>query len=123
MNRFLVVVSKATPYLMIIANICYDRHSDTPGAIHRLGSHLGFTGITLIDITSWKPKEYRWYLNTILGYPVAAGAIYYSNNLSRLKIIFNLAISNQTLTKLVEKTFSKQISELNKWLKKRLARR
>lgn len=115
MNRFLVVVSQTTPYLMIITNIAVTiiqiQRGDTSAWIK-----LALTGITLIDITSWKPKEYRWYLDTVLGCPFAAGAIYYSNNLSRINIIFNLALSNQTLQKMIEETFKEELSALNEWL-------
>jgi hypothetical protein len=118
MDKFLVVVSKATPYLMIITNIAITiiqiRRGDTSAWIT-----LAFTGITLIDITSWKPKEYRWYLNTVLGYPVAAAAIYYANNLFRIKIIFNLVLSNQTLMEMIAEPFKENLSELGNWLEQK----
>jgi hypothetical protein len=101
MDKFVVVVSKATPYLMIITNIAVTiiqiRRGNSSAWIK-----LTFIGITLIDITSWMPKTYRWYLNTVLGYPIAAGAIYYADNYTRFNIIFNLVLSNKTLVKMAE---------------------
>jgi hypothetical protein len=115
MDNLLVVASKATPYLMIITNIAV-----TIIQIRRGNSSawitLAFTGITFIDTTSWKPNEYRWYLNTVLGYPVAAATIYYAHNIFRLKIIFKLAISNQTLMGVIAAPFEEKLSSLNKWL-------
>jgi hypothetical protein len=116
MDKFLVVVSKATPYLMIITNIAVTiiqiRKGETSAWIT-----LAFTGITFIDTTSWKSKEYTWYLNTVLGYPVAAAALYYANNISRLKILFKLAISNQTLMKVSEWLKAKREELENRLLK------
>jgi hypothetical protein len=102
MDKFIVVVSNATPYLMIITNIAVTiiqiRRGDSAAWIK-----LTFIGITLIDITSWKPKKYRWYLDTILGYPLCAGALYYGNNNIRLNILYNLASSNKTIVNMVKK--------------------
>ena len=73
---------------------CQSRHLHgtivgTPWGDSSAWIQLVLTGITLIDITSWKPVEYGWYLDTILGYPINAAALYYGNANDRFRIIFN----------------------------------
>jgi hypothetical protein len=111
MDRFLVVVSKATPYLMIITNIAVTiiqiRRGESSAWVT-----LAFTGITLIDIASWKPKNYMWYVDTVLGYPVAAAAFYYSDNKGRFAIVCSLALSLTTIQKIVVRTQLPMILEM-----------
>ncbi|HSW70361.1 MAG TPA: hypothetical protein VLH77_00080 [Gammaproteobacteria bacterium] len=122
MDKFLVVVSQATPYLMIITNIAV-----TIIQIHRGDSSarttLAFTLITLIDITRLKPTEYAWYRDTVLVYPVAAAALYYANNTNRFTIAFtlalNFALSRPTVQKKITEISSKIQTVTNKKNKKK----
>lgn len=100
MDQFLVVVSQATPYLMIITNIAVNSIQIQRGE-SSAWIELAFTGITLIDSTSWKSENYAWYRDTVLGYPVAAAVFYYANNRLRFNIICIEAIKIQIVQKLI----------------------
>ncbi len=95
-DKCIVMASNATPYLMIITNIAVTiiqiRSGNSSAWVK-----LGFISITLIDITSFKPENYVWFLNTVLDYPVKAAAFYYGDRNFRLNILFNLAIRTQTV--------------------------
>jgi hypothetical protein len=103
--KCLVVVSKATPYLMIITNIAVTIIQIQRGDSSAWAT-LAFTGITLIDIAPLKPKNYAWYRDTVLGYPVTAVAFYYADNEMRWTITKRLAwgyaLSNPTIRKMIE---------------------
>lgn len=103
-DRCFVVISKATPYLMIITNIAVTifqiRQGDCSAWIT-----LAFTGITLINTTPWKPTKYEWYRATALGCPVSAAAFYYADNKPRSIIIIlalDLAFSHETSRKKIK---------------------
>ncbi len=111
MDKFIVVASNATPYLMVITNIVVTiiqiRRGNSSAWIK-----LAFISITLIDITSWKPKYYTWYLNTILGYPVTAAALCYGNDTIRINIIWNLALSNPTIRKTIVEPLENKLIQI-----------
>jgi hypothetical protein len=109
MDRFLVVVSQATPYLMIITNIAMTVIEISSGD-SSAWVKLAFTGTSLVNITVGKPKDYTWFLNTVLGCPVAATAFYYADNKHRFVVVCAAVFSTQT----VQKT----IQELKNWLQK-----
>jgi hypothetical protein len=100
MDKFIVVVSKATPYLMIITNIAVTIIQIRRGA-SSAWIKLAFISITLIDITPWKPKDYKWYIDTVLGYPAAAAALYYGNDTTRLNILCQIAFSHKIVREMI----------------------
>lgn len=87
MDKVLVTIWKATPYLMIMTNIAMTsiqiQKGDSTACVT-----LAFAGITLIDLTNLRMStHYLWYRNVVLEGSVAAVALYYSNNTNRLNII------------------------------------
>lgn len=90
-DKFLVGVARVTPYLMIIANIAVTIIQISRGESSAWVT-LAVIGITWIDTTSWKPAKYDWYLNTVLGNAVPAGALYYADNELRKSIISQVAL-------------------------------
>jgi hypothetical protein len=110
MGTVLVLVWKATPYL-IIANIATTiiqvQRGDSTAYVT-----LAFTGITLLDLTTLKMStNYQWYRNVVLESSVAAAAFYYSNNTNRLniirysapKIITGIVLTSQTVYQVMRK--------------------
>jgi len=90
MDKFLVVVWKATPYLMLITNVALiiiDLRNNKVIAMVSLAA----VGISLIDLTSWKPKDFAWYLDVGVRVPLDIATMYYHENL-RVPIIIGLAL-------------------------------
>jgi hypothetical protein len=110
-------LSSATPYLMIITNIAVTiiqiRSGDASAYVT-----LACTVITLIDITPLSSIKYAWFRDTVLAYPVAFTALYYSDNLKRILIIFDLAIkiafSNEAVQKKVTEISNLALAEMKK---------
>jgi len=95
-DTLLIVVWKATPYLMLITNIALIIFDIPSNKVIGLFT-LGVAGITLIDLTSWKPKSFSWYLDVGVRVPVEMATMYYHEQL-RLRIlvgwVMNKSIQN-----------------------------
>lgn len=84
-DRFLAVVWKATPYLMIITNLVV-------AALHIYKGHseywitLAVTGVTLLPITNLMPKSFNRYLDNA-GFPIDAAAFWFGDYYMRRSII------------------------------------
>ncbi len=95
MDKFLVVVWKATPYLMLITNIALiviDLRRNTVIAAVSLVT----VGVSLIDLTSWKPENFDWDLDINIRIPVDIATMYYYEKL-RVPILASLAIDLYSL--------------------------
>jgi hypothetical protein len=88
-SRFDNVVEVAwqvTPYLMVITNIALTAFEIRNGD-NKAWIKLFVTGVTLIDISSWKPEGFSWYLTVFARYPIEAAALFYSDNWERFYIL------------------------------------
>ncbi len=117
LGTVLVVVWKATPYLMIMTNIAMTiiqvQRGDSTACIT-----LAFAGITLIDLANLRRSTRNlWYRNVVLEGSVAAVAFYYSNNTNRLNIIrysaptisLGIALTSQTVYQVMKKPLVKAL--------------
>jgi hypothetical protein len=79
MDSFLVIVWKATPYLMIVTNIALTiidiRNNKIVGLVK-----LAVTGITLLDLTPWKSQSFDWYLDVGVRLPLDIVTLYYDKS-------------------------------------------
>lgn len=93
LDKFLIVIWTATPYLMMITNITLiyiEAHYNPAGALVK----LAVTGITLLDLTSWMPQSFSWYLDIGAAIPLDLAALYYDKN-HRMSLFLNFVISDK----------------------------
>jgi hypothetical protein len=93
LDKFLIVVWTVTPYVMMITNITLifiEAHYNPTGALVK----LVVTGITLLDMTSWMPESFSWYLDFGAGIPLDLAALYYDSNY-RISILLGFMISGK----------------------------
>lgn len=93
LDKFLIVVWKATPYVMMITNITLifiEAHYNPTGALVK----LVVTGITLLDLTSRMPQSFSWYLDYGAATPLDLAALYYDKH-HRISILLGFIISGK----------------------------
>ena len=90
MDKFLVVIWKATPYLMLITNVALIILDLRKNIVIGMVS-LATAGISLIDLTHWKPKDFGWYLDVGVRVPLNIATMYYHQPL-RVPIILGWAL-------------------------------
>ena len=76
MDKFLVIVWKATPYLMLITNVALIILDLRKNIVIGMVS-LAAVGISLIDLTRWRPKDFDWYLDVAVRVPLNIATMYY----------------------------------------------
>lgn len=92
-DKFLIVIWTATPYVMMITNITLifiEAHYNPAGALVK----LAVTGITLLDLTPWMPQSFSWYLDVGAAIPLDLAALYYDKN-HRFSILLSFVISGK----------------------------
>ncbi len=89
-DKFLVVVWKATPYVMLITNVALIILDLRKNIVIGMVS-LATAGISLVDLTRWKPKDFDWYLDFGVRVPLNIATMYYHQPL-RAPIILGLAL-------------------------------
>lgn len=95
LDKFRLTVWKATPYLMLVTNIAL-LIIDIPQSKDLGLISLATAGITLIDLTSWKPKDFDWYLDVAYRIPLGIAVMYYHEN-ARNSVLIAFAIDYRIL--------------------------
>jgi hypothetical protein len=92
-DKFLVVVWKATPYLMLVTHVALIILDLRNNIVIGLVS-LAAVGISLIDLTRWRPKDFDWYLDVGVRVPLDLATMYYHQPL-RVPIIISWALDTR----------------------------
>ncbi|HUD01902.1 MAG TPA: hypothetical protein VMR37_06210 [Rhabdochlamydiaceae bacterium] len=104
-DKFLWVVWRVTPYLMMITNVALliiEMRTRETKAITALAT----MGVSLLELTSLMPKSFNWYLAVGILIPVDVVALYYASNMNRFGIIGGWAFIPEVNTRIKEAVYS-----------------
>jgi hypothetical protein len=105
LDQFRLAVWKTTPYLMLVTNIAL-LIIDIPQSKGLGLISLATAAITLIDLTSWKPEHFDWYLDVGFRVPLGIAVMYYHENM-RIPILIGFSLDLR-----IQETFKNCINRL-----------